>query len=228
VQSERSSLDDTDVAMICPELSHTMRPRRIDISRYTHLHPAGQRLIIGWFKRAWQARDSQAEDCFEAFIFAWFAVNGWAACVADIDQDRAYLDALMHDQAIRSQFAQLLAVSDSAFAASAREFAQQWPIFEVKSLRQRGILQLDSGERRAAISRYFAAGATRFEPQCWKRHVDAGAQVPLDWPHTLTALYRVRCNLFHGEKAAHSEMDQRVVSVAFRTLVHFFRTAGYL
>jgi hypothetical protein len=185
-------------------------------------------LIAGWFERAWQARDYQAEDCFEAFIFAWFAVNGWAAFVTDVDQDRAYIDALMHDQAIQVKFSQLLAVPGSDFTASALEFAQLWPIFEVKSLRQRDILQFESGERQAAINRYFAAGATRFEPPCWKRHVDGGEQVPLDWSHTLTTLYRVRCNLFHGEKAAHSEMDQRVVSVAFRTLVYFFRTAGYL
>ena len=110
--------------MICPELSKTTKPRRVDISRYTYLHPTGQRLIAGWFERAWQTRDYQAEDCFEAFIFAWFAVNGWAACVVDVDQDRAYIDALMHDQAIQAKFSQLLAVPGSAFTASAREFAQ--------------------------------------------------------------------------------------------------------
>jgi hypothetical protein len=214
--------------MICPELSNATKPPRIHISRYTDLHPAGQRLIAGWFERAWQVRDCQTEDCFEAFIFAWFAVNGWGACVADVDQDRVYINAFMHDQAIRLKFVQLLADPGSAFATSTRRFAQLWPIFEVKSLRQRGIVQFDTGERQAALSKYLAAGATRFEPQCWKRHVDAGEQVPLDWPHTLKSLYRVRCNLFHGEKAAHSEMDQRVVSAAFRTLVYFFRIAGYL
>ena len=66
-----------------------------------------------------------------------------------------------------------------------------------------------------------------YEPQCWKRHRDAGEEVPLDWAHTLAVLYRVRCNLFHGEKARHSEMDQRIVYLAFRVLVGFFDRTVY-
>jgi hypothetical protein len=78
------------------------------------------------------------------------------------------------------------------------------------------------------VKRYLDAGVTAYAPQCWKRHHDAKVPVPLDWPHTLAALYRVRCNLFHGEKAAHSEMDQRIVADALRTLVSFLREAQYL
>jgi hypothetical protein len=46
---------------------------------------------------------------------------------------------------------------------------------------------------------------------------------PLDWPHTLAALYRIRCNLFHGEKAVNSEMDNLIVSIDFRVLLHFLK-----
>jgi hypothetical protein len=35
----------------------------------------------------------------------------------------------------------------------------------------------------------------------------------------------VRCNLFRGEKAPHSEMDQRIVTAAFGTLIYFIREA---
>ena len=52
--------------------------------------------------------------------------------------------------------------------------------------------------------------------------------MPLDWPHTLEALYRVRCNLFHGEKGLDSEMDALIVSSAFRVLVHFLHDSGYI
>jgi hypothetical protein len=57
---------------------------------------------------------------------------------------------------------------------------------------------------------YLDAGARKCEPQCYLEH-DA---VPLDWGHTLAALYRVRCNLFHGEKARSSENDRVVVARA--------------
>jgi len=45
----------------------------------------------------------------------------------------------------------------------------------------------------------------------------------LDWAHTLKAIYRVRCNLFHGEKAIHSEIDQKIVLSAFRVLIHMLK-----
>ena len=213
----------------CPELVR-VRPSIavIDFQRYRILHWEGRRLVTGWFDRAWQARECPAEDSFEPFIFSWFAVNGWAACVSGVDQDRAYLDALMCDQTMCDDFTRLLSDSESPFGSYAAAFARLWPIFEVKELRRRGIMRYSSGDRDGIVNRYLASGARKFEPPCWKRHRDAGEQVPLDWPHTLTAIYRVRCNLFHGEKAAHSEIDQRVVSSAFRTLLHFFSATGYL
>ena len=51
-------------------------------------------------------------------------------------------------------------------------------------------------------------------------HRERGEEVSLNWAHSLKAIYRVRCNLFHGEKAAHSEMDQKIVSSAFQILLY--------
>ncbi len=215
--------------MICRELINThLLEVSIDFDRYTYLHPEGQRLISGWFDRAWDMRDCQEGDCFEAFIFAWIAINGWGACITERDEDYQYLDALKRDQKLYQDFNRLVAIPKSPLAFHAVQFAKQWPIFEERPLRRRHIIVSHEHDRRAVIKRYFDAGATSFAPKCWKRHNDAKEQVPVDWPHTLAALYRVRCNLFHGEKAAHSEMDQQVVSGAFRTIVHFLRAAQYL
>jgi hypothetical protein len=153
---------------------------------------------------------------------------GGGACITERDEDYLYLDALKRDQTLYQDFNRLVSIPESSLAFYAVQFAAQWPIFEVKPLRRSHIIVSHEPDRGAVIKRYFAAGATSFAPNCWKRHNDAKEQVPVDWPHTLGALYRVRCNLFHGEKAAHSEMDQQVVSSAFRTIVHFFRAAQYL
>lgn len=45
---------------------------------------------------------------------------------------------------------------------------------------------------------------------------------------TLPALYRVRCNLFHGEKARSSESDQTVVGAAYATLLAFVDESSVL
>lgn len=199
----------------------------VKLNRYSSLHPEGRDLITGWFNRAWDARDSNDEDCFEAFIFAWFSVNGWAACVTGCDRDANYLCALMRDQSIYQEFDRLVSIPESEVAIYATQFSKLWPIFEVKELRRRSIIRHHHGDRDDIVSSYLANGATKFEPQCWKKHKDAGQSIPVDWPHTLAAVYRVRCNLFHGEKAAHSEIDQQVVSSAFKVLVHFFKASSY-
>jgi hypothetical protein len=67
----------------------------------------------------------------------------------------------------------------------------------------------------------------KFEPACWKRHMDEGGSIPMDWPHTLAALYRVRCNLFHGEKAPYSEIDRTIVRAALRVLVYFLHETPF-
>ncbi len=209
--------------MTCPELLHShLRRVPIDFSRYFNLHPHGHALIYGWFQRSWSMLDCQGDDCFEAFIYAWFAFNGWAACVTDRDEDYKYIDALKRDPTLCQKFSNLAADSDSPFGNYAEQFAKLWPIFDVRSLRRLYISSLYTGIRSSVIEHYLAAGATNFEPKCWKRHKDAGEPIPIDWPHTLAALYKVRCNLFHGQKSAYLEMDRQIVSLAFRTLAYFF------
>jgi hypothetical protein len=66
--------------------------------------------------------------------------------------------------------------------------------------------------------------ARKYEPQCYFEH----DEVPLDWGHTLAALYRVRCNLFHGEKAWSSENDRLVVARAHETLLAFLEASSLL
>jgi len=82
--------------------------------------------------------------------------------------------------------------------------------------------------RQDTIRRYITSGVTAFEPQCWKRHSDSDELVPLDWPHALAALFRVRNNLFHGEKSAHIENDKRIVSVSYRLLMLFLRDGNFI
>jgi hypothetical protein len=214
--------------MTCPELIDPQRSMAlIRFERYTRLHREGRSLIQKWFRRSMDMWDCQGEECFEAFCFLWFAFNAWATCVSSIDIDRAYIAALMRNQAIGDDFERLCAIPDSRLASQAAQFAKFWPIFEVRSLRRQGIARpfTSATEREEIIRQNFSLGMLRFDPPCGKRHMDAGEHMPIDWPHTLSALYRVRCNLFHGEKAPDSEIDQQIVSSAFHTLLSFLEMA---
>jgi hypothetical protein len=215
--------------MACAELFKAGTPvREVHIYNYPQLHGDGRRLIRSWFRRSQLIMERHPESVFEPFIFAWFAFNGWGMCVTEADNDAVMIKSLALDQQMTEQFETLLAEPDSVFADSAKNFVRLLPIFDVKALTEAGILRFDNEDRAKRVNFYLTRGATEYDPKCWKRHADSGEATPLDWAHTLKAIYKVRCNLFHGRKSAHSEMDRRIVSAALYTLVHFIEEAGYI
>ena len=191
------------------------------------MHEQSRRLIGSWFHKAIQNQDAPPEDSFEPFIYAWFAFNGWAACATNEDSDSKYMQKLISDRSLLSQFSEIVD-NDSEFRTLAHDFAAYWPIFTVKFLRGMSIDLRDAGNRADVVDHFLSHGATKFEPQCWQRHRDQGEPCPCDWPHTISAIYRVRCNLFHGEKAASSPIDQNIVCAAFRVLAGFIQKADLL
>jgi hypothetical protein len=199
------------------------RRQPVDFARYHQLHRDGKRLIKGWLHRAKTRRGHQ--DDFEPFIYLWIAFNGWAACVTGEDHDPTWQEALIADPHLNHEFDRLVADSTKT-ADAARRFAELWPIFRVSKLRESGIDHHsgDHESREAMVRAYLGAGARHFAPRCYLEHDD----VPHDWGHTLDALYRVRCNLFHGEKARASENDRLVVARAHATLLAFVEEAELL
>jgi len=67
----------------------------------------------------------------------------------------------------------------------------------------------------------FRDAPIRRRPPCSRVHLEHREAIPLDWPHTLQAVYQVRCNLFHGEKGANSESDREIVTAALRAMLPF-------
>lgn len=202
-------------------------PSELKPWEFEDLHNEGKKLINGWFESAVRLVDNEF-DHFEGFIYLWIAFNSWASCVTAVDRDRDIIDSLSADRIITEEFDRLLAEKGTDFEINAWRFHNLLPIFDAKHLAKENLLvhefQFDFDGLRTRSERrshYFAAEVERFEPKCWKRHDDANENVPLDWPHILCAIYKVRCNLFHGRKGIHSEMDRKIVSAAFLTLIHF-------
>lgn len=212
----------------CPKLVGNRRRRSsVDLSRYYNLHAEGRHLISTWFQRAWQKRDCHKDEAFEPFIFTWFAFNGWAACVTEQNIDRDMINTLALDERINSTFTSLIE-SDKEFKQVTSSFFEFIPIFDVRDLKKKGILCYNSDDRRDLVHFYLEKGATKFAPTCWKHHHDNNETAPMDWSHFITAAYQVRCNLFHGWKAAHAEMDQVIVNSAYLSLAMFLAKAGYI
>ncbi|MGA8731127.1 MAG: hypothetical protein WB608_20385 [Terracidiphilus sp.] len=187
---------------------------RVIRHRFQELHQEGQKLIQGWAERAAAQSNCVERDSFELFIYGWIALNGWACCVTAEDRDSDYLDALLLDADLNREFQGLL-VTD--LLAAVGEFQSTWPIFSSKDI---GYNVDWGGTREQAIERYRTLNpAPGRKPACTFLHRERGEPVPGDWPHTLSAIYQVRCNLFHGYKGVYSENDVSIVSKAFRVLV---------
>jgi hypothetical protein len=175
-------------------------------------------LLFSWRDHA---REAQAYDNpFEAFIFNWIAFNGWAERATDREQDAQWIRALAKSHGMRKIFAD--ALGDTRFSRTASDFADLWPI--LKASEQRALAIPWSGDRREAVDRALMAGVAH-QPQCFLLH---SRKPPLDWPHTLHALYRVRNNLFHGEKGMWIDADRRVVTVASDLLAAYLDTSMLL
>ncbi len=126
--------------MICPELLNPNQPtRRVNFGNYNWLHNEGKGLIRSWFDRAWEEGTNSNDEVFESFIFAWFAFNGWAACVTNTDRDREMIDILAADQTINDDFERALSNTNSEVAQSTDRFVDFLPIFDVKSLKRHRI-----------------------------------------------------------------------------------------
>ncbi len=214
--------------MPCPELIRDPRlGSRFQSHRFKELHGDGRRLVIHWFNRAYQQRSVDPSESFEPFIFAWIAFNGWASCCTEMEYDRDLVEALSASPELVRQFGVMLE-EPSCLRTTAERFRSYWPVFRVQELKRLRAPMYLKRDRQATVADYLARGAKRFAPACFQRHTEAGEEIPLDWPHILRAIYQVRCNLFHGDKVPHSEIDRVLVHSAFQILVHFLSRCQYM
>ena len=211
--------------MGCPYADES-NVRGLELRSHRYLHADGLKLISTWFERALE-QQCDDDSTFEAFVFAWISVNAWAACVTGQDRDREYMNRLANDPGLRTAFAEIRHRCDK-FRTETEVFFGLLPIFKAQQLRRLHIHLDESVPREERIQHYLEAGLTEFEPACANWHIQRGEPIPRDWPHFIQAVYRIRCNLFHGEKSAHSEMDRRIVKSALMCLTFFFRSAEIL
>ena len=184
----------------------------VKLHRFKDLHKPGKDLIHTWFNRGWEQRDCPEEEAFEPFIYTYIAFNGWAACVTAQEKDIEMIKDLKRDQALRDCFIQWIS-RDGEFRAVVISFSRLWPIFSAREIRELHLDQDQFPDRGELIDHYLTGGAT----ECWPGLNDNR----LILGNVLSAVYQVRCNLFHGGKCITSESDRQIVDAAFRVLVRW-------
>ena len=197
-----------------------------------------ERTTFEMFTRSWfrKARDAaKAENWFEAFIYLWVTFNAWLSQIVSdrnfSDKDWYLFQAAGLDPQLRDTFDDL-AAHDRSFSEVVSEFHSLWPIFKVRALIENDVESWGawgSDENRSAYrEKCFKVGLRRgeYSPRCFLNHqptdpVDwstAYGHVPMDWAHAMSAIYQVRCNLFHGGKSLINSKDPIFVQLAFKIL----------
>jgi hypothetical protein len=189
---------------------------RLDPNRFHGLHKDGRELIRGWIARA---NEAQSNNKFEAFIYAWIGFNGWASCCCEAEADRVLLDLMILDGGLAENFNRLTVGGPNSQAAE--NFARLWPIFKVTDLPdlpEHARRNRPQHRGRAAVVRYYGEHWPTADraPNCHLKH---DATIKTDWGHTLEALYRVRNNLFHGQKSGAGREDKEIVDAAVDILL---------
>jgi hypothetical protein len=154
------------------------------------------------------------------FFELWRAFNTWLQVVVAPPPAGRLTDAYMVKAA--GQDATLSAVVNDLlqtrprFQARAKEFYNLWPVFDHRWLRSKHILFWGQAKdilghklsRNAYVQMCFQQkqpSLDSYRPPCYATQQTPTiacqfVQVPLDWAHTLQAIYQVRCNYLHDMK----------------------------
>jgi hypothetical protein len=191
--------------------------------------PAGfDHFAAPWWERAAGAR--RADKPLEAHIYLWVVFNAWlsqaAAKIERADSDAYLVQVAGSDPTLNARFAAALKAAGEPGQA-AQAFHRLWPVFKARTLSARRIGPWEpNGERREDYRlRCFHSELRRSDcsPRCFREHQELPAdlrpdRVPLDWAHMLSAIYQVRCNLFHGGKQFEYSGDREFTRYSYDIL----------
>ena len=180
-----------------------------------------------WLHRA--VRAGRRTEFFEGFIYLWVTFNAWLGQVVRdrkrVENDWYLVAAAGCDRRLSEIFKNLL-LGDPLFRQCAEDFQELWPVFKVRALSDLRLRPWNGPHESRADYRQqcFEAdlAVSGWRPSCVSEHQDGSEYDPrlvlLDWSHSLSAIYMVRCNLFHGGKTFQSSGDSLFVEYAFRLL----------
>lgn len=184
----------------------------LDLQRFQTLRPEARQVVHSLYEQSLNARTP-----FERFMLLWMSFNGWMNCTTDGDNDSAMITALTGDLHLIDAFE--CVVLNGPDAEAIHEFAEWWPIFDVKSIRRTvgfdGLYQ--HSYRDEFLEAHRLDRRIKRRPELW-----VSGQQPR-WDDTLRAIYQVRCNLFHGDKSTSNPGDVEIVALAHRVLLAAIR-----
>ena len=217
---------------LCPQVHKEFR----GISPDHLLNRSGvDRYVYKSFSQIWleKARSAAKQnEWMEALIYLWVTFNAWTSLVIHdtkySDKDWYLWRAAGLDPTMSMRFQQMLD-TDESFLSSVRQFQELWPVFKVRDLVENDIDSWGAWGDKTTRDEYrikcftYGIKKLKFAPECYLDHQSEDVRITggdptnvhLDWAHTLSSIYQVRCNLFHGGKSFSNSKDVDFTRLAY-------------
>lgn len=216
----------------CKEL--TYRAKNIESLNRSVDNKEFWRFVDSWIRRFQETNDS---NVVEKLIYLWVTINAWASkSVPDLTKNHmdAYLVHCMAKDHVLSQRFDELYESNQEFQTSVNSFIEIGPVFQSLWLCNNGIPNWRANQNRSEfVKQVFERDPfisipdnktdhinkiPAFAPACANTHRQKDELIPADWPHVISMIYQVRCNLFHGGKSYNSDSDRKFIQLAYKIL----------
>ncbi len=156
---------------------------------------------------------------FLPFMNTWMAFNGWMESVTGGGSDAAMISALAENRRMTDAFDELVD-QNRAFREYVLDFADMWPVLNVRDVRKKlGYDAFWNMDRDALFEACFREDV-KMQPVGWTTD-----DLPT-WPQLIRTIYLIRCNLFHGAKSPQNGRDRDLVRQADWILRSFIRETG--
>lgn len=144
--------------------------------------------------KAWRQKSHNEGDQFASFVFIWFCFNAWMEHISDENTDKKMINEL----AGRKHNMQSLFEAYDAAVSANDEFLKSGVMALMHMSKEKPIEDMRKNPRRR-------------EPPITIKSEN-------DFENIVQAIYRIRCNLFHGGKDADDIRDQVLVKNAAMVL----------
>lgn len=147
-----------------------------------------------WIKNlinGWRQKAHQEGDPFSKFVFIWFCFNAWIENLSDANSDRKMIDELKSRKSNMANFADIFHT-----ALNSRENYFKSSVTALVHQSQEKPIENARDKNKAPVS----------------------IKDEFDFENIVEAIYRIRCNLFHGGKDPDDSRDQVLVKTAQRVL----------
>lgn len=194
-----------------------------DYAQFSNLPKSTRLMLNDWFEYTWKIREEPIEQHTRGMLQGW-ALLGFIGRVTTGSSDQSvWLPALLYNPELEGFFNGVIENPKSLLRMYAKRFMQVWPVFSAADLARQHVPASSAPVRADALAEYTQHSGLRFAPPCMARHQADGSLDLPDWQHTLLAWQRVYENCLDPNGYHPTEMDLRIVTNAFMSLVYFYK-----